>query len=141
MKKLSAFVLIAFMTIFTTMAFASSTTTETDYRQGGTNNSCLQTAEYVDDKWVNMTDRQLESQPIYIVELFTPHKLVFGGVNLRYTKTSKGNYDYYRGNFDNGKSVVISMRQDARDTLFVDIEGMHMKSFYCIQTDDQKASK
>ena len=97
---------------------------------------CIQVAEFsADEKWVKMTDRQLRSSIIYILADYTPLKMDFGKVKLRYTETVSDvetPFDVYSGFIDDGRKITVSSLVGNRLIMFVEIENLHLKRFDCI---------
>ena len=114
-----------------------------DFREGHANNRCIQTAEYVDGKWVEFTKRQLQAGAVYDLSVYNTLKMDFGGIKFKYNETvdygkNSGKVDVYGGRLDNGDSVKVSSIVKNRSILLVEIEGQHPKKMVCIKPDSNE---
>jgi len=118
-----------------TLFGAATTSEEIDYRQEKRLNKCIQTAEYFEGEWKQMTERQLRASRIYNLEKFSQYEMIFGETKLMYVRTDKLKdltMDIYSGVTDDGTKVTVSVETSHRTIFFVNIGKLHPKKVECI---------
>ena len=105
-----------------------------DFRDGGVENTCIQVSEFVDNRWVNLSEKQLKDTLIFRLSIYNERVMVFGTIKMRYIKTISGKktIDRYTGVLNNGKLVSASGLTSNRNIIYINIEDQHLKKMLCV---------
>jgi len=101
-----------------------------DFRPGGMDNICRQTAEYFDGQWYPLTYSQQKEAKKLKLSLYNKHSIIFGGILCEYID-KEGELHVYKGMSRKHGVVLIMIDPIERDVINIKIGDLHMKEFKC----------